>query len=305
MASAQRRSANACASFTNSALYGAGSSRRFPINSRRNEAVGRETNNAAHVAFPRQVCPAVPCGENGDRLGHEEFAPDWLRPAQRTNLERATAYIGKAFGDRNAMKAIVEVSQMWPKLQADAQKTFEAAQQYIKLADWYREHSFDAQKQGIWSQFENIGATLGAANVDPFTAILKKIVDSLCDFNQWLSGFDQAKLALLGDTLKYVAVGLGALGATALVASIAALAGPAGLIAGLAAALDTLVAVNWNAIISGIKGFVSFPDGPDDLTRRLGQPVVPRRHESRRWPAQTEPELCAAWAWWREGNPGQ
>jgi hypothetical protein len=179
----------------------------------------------------------------------------------REALENATAFIGKMFGDRNAMKAIIEMSQMWPKLSKDADQMLEMIKRYQEFGTLYRQGSFDYQVQSVHMQLRNLLQLFGSAQSGTAVLLLTKLNAALGELVQWASGGDRldakdlmsgGSLGMLSQGLVALAAGLGALAAVAIVG----LVGTTGAIITLVGALTALVAINWGAITSGIKSFM-------------------------------------------------
>jgi hypothetical protein len=196
--------------------------------------------------------------EIGQAVGSEDWkVKDWddlkRNMPNREALEAATSFIGRMFGDRNAMNSIIEMQQMFPKLTKDADQMLEMIRRYQEYGTWYREGSLDYQMQTFGEQLKNIMQLFGSAQSGPAVAAMAKFSQFLQMIVGFIGKLDPGQLSVVGQGLTALAAGLAALA----VVQIATLIGIPALIGGVVAALGTLVAVNWGSITSGLSSLAS------------------------------------------------
>lgn len=190
---------------------------------------------------------------NPAKWTHDVFEPA-LKKMFGNDVAGQTSFIGKIAGDRNAMKALVEMMQMWPTLLQDAKNVFTASAEYRKSRHTYKDQNMDFQMQRAQTAWQALNQGLGAGAVPMFTNMMRRVANGLSVMAEFVGKHPGVGEAVAG-VLQVLAVGLGALGVvlvgTALV-GLGAYIGTGGLLLVGLPMLAAAIITFWNRI-RGIK----------------------------------------------------
>ncbi|MCC3246672.1 hypothetical protein LG047_15330 [Methylocystis sp. WRRC1] len=160
--------------------------------------------------------------------------------------------LGDMFGNRMSAQAIASLVAESRRIEKDAGQARQA--RGLDFAGQAMAHDPTIAMGRFKTAWDNLLTAFSEPLVQPKIDIMNKLSGAMNKLAEWATK-NPASVEMLGKGLVGLAVGLTALGATAIVASLALLAGPAGLIAGFASAMAAVIALNWNSLNPNLRDF--------------------------------------------------
>ena len=160
--------------------------------------------------------------------------------------------LGDMFGNRMSAQAIATLALQGKRIGKDAGLIGQA--HGLDFADQLLKNDPTAAMNKFKTAWDNMLTAFTEPLVQPKIDMMNRLADAMNNFAKWAVE-NPGTVAVIEKGLIGLAAGITALGAAAVIAALASLGGPAGLIIGLATALGTLGAFVWKDLIGWIKGF--------------------------------------------------
>jgi hypothetical protein len=215
-----------------------------------------------------QLAPGAMTGA----LQYSGDLPGWIRevvwPAimKEAHGDKAVAesLLGKMFPNRNANKA---AHMFGDEGFADQiAKDMGLAKQALPWEEQYKnfiEKNPLGVKQGFHDQFESMMQSIGGPLAQAAIPVMKSMTEIFTSIGKW-ANTNPETIKIVGIGLTFLAAGLIALGATAVIAAAAAMAPTAAIgiaVVAIAGFIGTLAALNWDIVKQGLGAVTGFIQG--------------------------------------------
>lgn len=161
--------------------------------------------------------------------------------------------LAKIFRNRNQLR----IALMWgmPEFREQIAKDAGIVSQVLPWGEGYQEF-ITKNPAGVQFAFKQQWESMLSAIGSPLMVSAMPVMQQFTDFFTWFGDWSNKNadtISTIGKVFAGLAIGLVALGATAVISGLITLAGPAGLLYGFAAALSAIAVLNWDQLVWGVK----------------------------------------------------